>query len=99
MGLVWDVLDDVETEYIVQLELLDEDGKVVVRVEGPPLEGNYPTSIWADGESVPDEHLLDLEGLPPGEYALRVSWLTEDGEPLLLDDGRSALELGPVFIE
>ena len=36
--------------------------------DGPPLAGDYPTSLWAAGEVIVDSHPLDLSLLPPGEY-------------------------------
>ena len=36
-----------------------------------PLEGRYPTSLWAAGETIPDRHTLSLPAdLPPGPYRL-----------------------------
>ncbi|MBN1992136.1 MAG: glycosyltransferase family 39 protein [Anaerolineae bacterium] len=40
--------------------------------DGPPVQGAYPTSLWAPGEIIVDSHPLDLSNLPPGEYNLRV---------------------------
>ena len=40
--------------------------------DGPPVGGNYPTSLWSPGEVVEDVHLLDIADVPPGEYDLRI---------------------------
>jgi hypothetical protein len=68
-------------------------------VEGPPRENTYPTSIWDDGETVPDEHVIDLEGVLPGQYELRVSFLEPDGRPVQTEHGEATLPMGPFFVE
>ena len=41
------------------------------QADGPPLDGWYPTSWWAAGEWVSDEHLFAIPtGTPPGTYQL-----------------------------
>lgn len=41
--------------------------------DGPPVNGDYPTRLWAAGETIVDAHTLALPAnLPPGDYRLRV---------------------------
>ncbi len=42
----------------------------VTGFDGPPVQGDYPTSLWAPGEIIVDTHTLNLATLPPGEYYL-----------------------------
>ncbi len=42
----------------------------VTGFDGPPVGGDYPTSLWAPGEIIVDTHALDLNTLPPSEYYL-----------------------------
>jgi hypothetical protein len=98
VGLAWEALADLDEDYTVRLELRDADGQLVASVEGPPRGGTYPTSIWTGGEAVPDEHVIELEGAPPGEYDLHVSWLAPDGVPVPTDEGEMTLEVGRVYI-
>lgn len=99
VALLWESLADLDADYTVRLALLDDEGEVVAEVEGPPRDDAYPTSIWADGEQVADEHLIDLEGVPAGEYALHASWLDAEGAPVPAEDGQPTLEVARVFVE
>ncbi|MCB0162963.1 MAG: hypothetical protein KDI79_01980 [Anaerolineae bacterium] len=79
-------------DYTVFIQLW-RDGEQVRGFDGPPLAGNYPTTLWAAGEVIVDAHPLDLAGLPPGEYRLVAGLYNyqtgdrlpafKDGEPLL----------------
>jgi hypothetical protein len=42
----------------------------VTGFDGPPVQGDYPTSLWAPGETIVDTHTLNLAALPAGEYYL-----------------------------
>jgi hypothetical protein len=52
-----------------------------------PRQWTYPTSQWREGEIVPDEIVLSLEGVPPGVYRLWVGVYQPDtGERLSIED-------------
>lgn len=38
--------------------------------DGPPVQNDYPTSLWQPGEIIVDTHPLNLSTLPPGDYEL-----------------------------
>lgn len=60
-----------EADYTVFLQAWDvATGRQVAGFDGPPLRGDYPTSLWAPGEIIVDTHPLDLSQLPPGDYKL-----------------------------
>jgi len=99
VALLWEPLADLDEDYLVRLALYDDNGQEVASVEGAPRENTYPTSIWADGENIPDEHVIDLEGVPPGQYELRVSFLEPDGRAVQTEDGEATLPMGPFFVE
>jgi hypothetical protein len=42
----------------------------VAGFDGPPVLGDYPTSLWEPGEIIVDSHPLDLTALPQGDYYL-----------------------------
>jgi hypothetical protein len=44
--------------------------KPVTGFDGPPVQGDYPTSLWSPGEIIVDTHALNLTGLPGGDYYL-----------------------------
>ena len=79
-------------DYTVFIQLW-QDGQQVRGFDGPPVAGDYPTTLWAAGEVIVDAHPLDLSDLPPGEYRLVAGLYNyqtgdrlpafKDGEPLL----------------
>jgi hypothetical protein len=56
--LYWHSLERVETDYTVFVHLLDTDGNILAQGDSPPVQGHYPTTTWAAGEIVRDEHPL-----------------------------------------
>ncbi len=71
LQLWWQALAPVDTDYTVFVHLLDAAGNIVAQGDGVPMEGRYPTSAWAVGESIVDSRSLALPSdLPIGEYRL-----------------------------
>jgi len=71
--LVWAADAAPARAYKVFLHLLAPDGQLAAQRDGEPGGGSRPTTGWAAGEVVIDNHgLLLPAGLPPGEYVLRV---------------------------
>lgn len=55
----------------VFVHLIDSDGELVTQADGPPLNGDYPTSLWRRACQVADTHILELpEDLGAGEYTI-----------------------------
>lgn len=92
------------TNYTVFIQLWQE-GQPAAGFDGPPLAGDYPTSLWAAGEMIIDPHPLAITDLPPGEYDLLVGWydlatqtrlpVTVNGQPV----SDYALPLGSLEIQ
>ena len=83
LTLHWVSLAPLERDYTVFVHLIGPDGALAAQADGPPVGGDYPTSLWAPGEIVADGRLIPMEGLPPGVYDLRVGmYLLETGERL-----------------
>ena len=71
--LYWEAVAPDGRDYTVFIHLLNEAGELVAQSDGQPGGGGYPTSIWAGGERVVDEHSLALSpDTPAGEYTLLV---------------------------
>jgi len=71
--LYWEALSPDGRDYTVFVHLLNEAGELVAQSDGPPRGGTYPTSLWSDGEQIPDERAILLPpGTPPGRYTLLV---------------------------
>ncbi len=71
--LVWSAGAETARPYKVFLHLLDGAGNVVAQRDGEPAGGSRPTTSWAAGERVTDNHgLLLPPDLPPGTYTVRM---------------------------
>ena len=91
LDLCWQAGASSPTDYTVFVHLLNEENHLVAQVDGQPLDGRYPLSIWEPGELVPDKHLLQLPtNLPPGIYHLQIgfyNWMTEVRLPAFSPQG------------
>jgi hypothetical protein len=72
--LNWQVNALLDSDYTVFLQLWQKDpsgkSQYLTGFDGPPVQGDYPTSWWVPGEIIVDTHPIDLSTLPPGEYDL-----------------------------
>ena len=77
---------------LVALRLLGSDGTTWTQRIGEPCNGHCATTQW-HGEAVIDRQALYVPpDVPPGDYTLRLAWLTPAGQPLM---GHSAGEALP----
>ena len=53
-------------------------GELVAQTDSAPQNWGYPTSWWEAGEYVSDTAILPLDGLPQGEYEVRVGLYDEE---------------------
>ena len=71
--LIWQGLAEMPVGYRVFVHLVDAEGDIVAQSDAEPAGWSRPTTGWAAGEYVVDEHLLALpEERAPGELLLRV---------------------------
>jgi len=70
--LFWQALRDVQGEYLVILQAIDEvEGEIQGAREAVPVMNTFPTSMWQQGEIVRDPHPLVIDATaPPGRYRL-----------------------------
>ncbi|TAK30042.1 MAG: DUF2029 domain-containing protein [Chloroflexota bacterium] len=82
--LFWRSSQRIPEDYVISMQLLDRDKRVITSVEGQPADGTYPTSRWSRGEIVRDQyHLLVGNDTPPGDYQVIFRVLDgPDGSPL-----------------
>ena len=59
-------------DYTVFVHLVAPDGKQVAQHDSQPGGGAFPTSLLGAGIEVPDNHLLDVTSVPPGDYRLEI---------------------------
>jgi hypothetical protein len=87
-ALRWSCVGSSSRDHTVFVHLLDGDGNVVAQADGPPVGGDYPTSLWAPEETIVDERVLDVENLSSGVYDLAVGmYQLETGDRLPAMDG------------
>ncbi len=76
LTLNWQAGSTFNADYTVFIQLWRASatgpGEYVTGFDGPPRQGDYPTSLWQPGDIVVDPHRLDLAGLPAGNYFLLV---------------------------
>jgi hypothetical protein len=73
LTLHWEVRQPPSADYQVFVHLLGEGPEPLAQGDGPPLRGDYPTSMWAAGETIADPRPIQLpDGLPKGHYRLAV---------------------------
>ncbi len=70
--LRWHVLERPRKDYKVFVHLLNGDGEIVRQYDAMPCNWQCPTKQWQDGETILDQSLIPLGGLPPGKYRLAV---------------------------
>jgi mannosyltransferase len=87
LTLYWQPVEEIDVEFTLTLQLLDESGTPVVSRDVQPVGGVYPPTVWEVGEIVRDQYNLLLPAeLPSGRYDffLQVHELGAEGAPLLL---------------
>jgi hypothetical protein len=88
LRLIWQPTARPSADYTVFIQVWDEH-KQVAGFDGPPVGGDYPTSLWDAGETIVDMHELGLgrgevtSPLQPGRYRLLVGlYRLDTGERL-----------------
>ncbi len=85
IGLYWRATKDLSQDYLLSLQLSDEEGTVWLEQQGRPVDGTYPTTEWEQGEILRDWHDLALPAnIPQGTYQIFV---------VVLEGERSVREL------
>jgi 4-amino-4-deoxy-L-arabinose transferase-like glycosyltransferase len=69
--LHWQAASAVLNDYTAFVHVLDGSGKLIAQHDGPPMQGNFPTSFWQPGDRLADVHAIALPAnLPAGTYHL-----------------------------
>lgn len=103
--LFWRSRRDSLEDYIVFTQLMDGEGQILVAQESAPVDGGYPTTLWARGEIVRDQReLVIAANVPGGEYDLVVGlYHAASGERLRLKrwlfNAGQLLTLGTVAVQ
>ena len=88
LTLTWKTLQEMTTDYTVFTHLLAPDGSMTGQLDRQPVEGRYPTTLWAEGEVITDAYAIPVrDTAQPGEHRLEVGmYLPENGLRLSVDD-------------
>ena len=90
VALYWRTRQPALPGYKIFVHLLDTEGQLLAQSDGVPADWTYPTTRWQPGETIRDEHLLEI---PPaaarGDYRLIVGlYDAATGErPIVRDAG------------
>ncbi|MBC7811739.1 MAG: hypothetical protein H7175_11360, partial [Burkholderiales bacterium] len=85
LDLVWRADGTVAQDYKVFVHVVDENGEIIAQQDTMPQHDTYPTSLWAEGEYVPDQYTFT--NLPLGRYRVRVGlYLPADGSRLPMSE-------------
>jgi hypothetical protein len=87
-------------DYQVLVHLIGADGALVGQGDGPPMDGDYPTSFWGSGERLVDHHRLTVsEEAPEGEAWLYVGlYSLEDWRRLPVLDETASEDRAPIAL-
>jgi hypothetical protein len=92
LTLYWRARSELDTSYSVFVHLVDENGTIHAQKDSVPHGGQWPTTGWAPGEVITDEHELTIPAdTPPGTYRLIAGMYRADtGERLTAAAGNDA---------
>jgi hypothetical protein len=100
VALGWSAKAYLDKDYTVFLHLVSQgaEREVVAQSDGPPLNGEWPTSLWLPGMTLDDTRTISIpDGLSNGTYELLVGlYDPHTGERLRLSDGSSILRLAEI---
>ena len=83
LTLYWQARASMAKSYAVFTHVLDADSRIWAQQDGIPVSGARPTTGWAPGEVIRDEHQLAVDPqAPPGDYVIEVG-LYDAGDPAL----------------
>lgn len=91
LALSWDVVAALPADYTVFAHVYDADDKLIGQGDGPPLNGDYPSSYWQIGERLTDAREIVLEdSASEPAYLLVGFYRLDDGVrlPVVTADGQ-----------
>ncbi|MCC7450753.1 MAG: DUF2142 domain-containing protein [Anaerolineae bacterium] len=87
LTLQWEGLKPIPDDLIVFVHYKTADGNFLPGQDAAPLQGDYPTTVWAAGQPFNDPRVLPIK-LPPGTYWPAIGlYRAADGQRIQLDSG------------
>ncbi|MBN1488238.1 MAG: glycosyltransferase family 39 protein [Anaerolineae bacterium] len=82
----WQAEDALSEDYTVFAHLVKTES-LVAQGDGPPCNGNCPTSLWVKGDVWADKHIIPASNVLDTGYEIRIGWYNfETGERLPVTD-------------
>lgn len=101
--LYWKFNRTMPVDYSIFMHLIDVDGKIVAQQDGPPQNGNAPTSWWRNGDLIADVRELSIPGdVRAGRYTLAIGvYNSADGArlPVIVNDARQSNDAWQISLE
>ncbi len=71
--LYWQTTQAIPGDFTVFIHLVDGQGGRITQADAPPLDNDWPTSMWLPGQTFADERRIALPPrLTPGRYTVRL---------------------------
>jgi hypothetical protein len=89
LTLTWQGLAEIDEDYTVFVQVLDDADRIVGQVDSWPVQGTRPTSSWPPGGVIDDPYVVQLSpDMQPGNYRVIVGlYLLATGQRLPVVDG------------
>ena len=99
VGFEWLAGHTIDRDLTFFVHLIDAAGNIVAQSDMRPFGGRFPTTVWLPGKTLQDTYALPIpEGIPPGEYRLRVGFYDGLGRLPLADGMRDSAILDTVLV-
>jgi len=81
LTFTWQPKATVTRNYLLNIDILDNENKVVSHWRGYTGQGRVPTLAWQVGDTVSDRLQLPLSNLSPDSYQIVLQFLTDSQQP------------------
>ena len=86
IGFEWQTQYTPDRDLTFFIHLIDSAGNIVAQSDKRPFGGRFPTTVWLPGETLQDTYAIQIpEGIPPGEYRMRIGFYDGLGRLPLAD--------------
>jgi 4-amino-4-deoxy-L-arabinose transferase-like glycosyltransferase len=73
LSLYWRALKEIDQDYWLFIQIIDQDGEVHLTKDGSPSAGRYATDLWKEGDIFSFQHRLNLPlETSPSRYRLEL---------------------------
>ncbi len=98
MNLTWHDAAPLDRSWTVFVHVVDSRGVVIANTSEQPLAGRFPTDAWEVNDWIEDPKHIDLTGVAPGRYQVRVGLYDSQTNERLGVYDRSRRQLGDYLV-